>query len=49
MLIVGEKEAEENSVSVRRQGEGDKGTMTITEFNKFIKDEVENQLSAIYN
>ena len=49
MLIVGEKEADENSVSVRRQGEGDKGTMTIVEFNKFIRDEVENQLSAIYN
>ncbi len=49
MLIVGEKEAAENSVSVRRQGEGDKGTMTIEDFKTFIKSEVENQLSEVYN
>ena len=29
MLIVGEKEAENNEVSVRKQGEGDKGSMKI--------------------
>ncbi|MCM1484441.1 MAG: threonine--tRNA ligase, partial [Muribaculaceae bacterium] len=29
MLIVGEKEAEKGEVSVRKQGEGDKGTMKI--------------------
>ena len=32
MLIVGEKEAENGEVSVRRQGEGDKGTMKFEEF-----------------
>ncbi|MDE6283008.1 MAG: threonine--tRNA ligase [Muribaculaceae bacterium] len=32
MLIVGEKEAENGEVSVRKQGEGDKGTMKIAEF-----------------
>lgn len=32
MLIVGEKEAENGEVSVRKQGEGDKGTMKITTF-----------------
>ncbi len=37
MLIVGEKEAEENKVSVRKQGEGDKGSMTIEEFETYFK------------
>ena len=32
MLIVGEKEAENGEVSVRKQGEGDKGSMKITTF-----------------
>ena len=38
MLIVGEKEAEANAVSVRMQGEGDKGSMSIDEFVAFFKD-----------
>ena len=32
LLIVGEKEAENNEVSVRKQGEGDKGSKKITTF-----------------
>jgi len=32
LLIVGEKEEESNTVSVRRQGEGDKGTMELKNF-----------------
>ncbi|MBS1489622.1 MAG: threonine--tRNA ligase [Bacteroidetes bacterium] len=32
MLIVGEKEATESKVAVRKHGEGDKGTMDLTEF-----------------
>ncbi len=36
MLIVGEKEMDENTVSVRRQGEGDLGSMTIEEFVKYF-------------
>ena len=32
MLIVGEKEAENGEVSVRKQGEGDKGSMKIVTF-----------------
>ncbi len=47
LLIVGEKEAETNSVSVRKQGDGDKGSMSIEEFAEFINKEVEDQLSAI--
>jgi threonyl-tRNA synthetase len=36
MLIVGEKEVEAKSVSVRRQGEGDKGSMSLIDFTEFI-------------
>jgi threonyl-tRNA synthetase len=49
LLIVGEKEAETETVSVRRQGEGDKGTMTNKEFAEFITNEVRDQLSGLYN
>ncbi len=47
LLIVGEKELESDTVSVRKQGEGDKGAMGIKEFAEFISLEVENQLSLI--
>jgi threonyl-tRNA synthetase len=32
MLVVGDREAESGSVSVRRHGEGDQGTVTVDEF-----------------
>lgn len=37
MLIVGEKEEADGTVSVRRRGEGDLGTMTTDEFVKYFK------------
>ena len=46
LLIVGEKEAEENKVSVRAQGEGDKGQMTIAEFIEFMRDLVAKEIEA---
>ncbi len=46
LLIVGEKEAAESSVSVRKQGQGDQGTMTINEFAEFVSKEIEKQLSV---
>ncbi len=46
LLIVGEKEAEENKVSVRAQGDGDKGQMTIAEFITFMKDLVAQEIEA---
>jgi threonyl-tRNA synthetase len=49
LLIVGEQEAENQKVSVRKQGEGDKGAMSMQEFADFIKDEVKEQLSAFHN
>ena len=45
MLIVGEKEAENNEVSVRKQGEGDKGSMKITTFAALLKGEIEEQIN----
>jgi threonyl-tRNA synthetase len=47
LLIIGEKEQESDSVSVRRQGEGDKGVMDLEEFARFMQSEVQNQLDAI--
>ncbi len=49
LLIVGEQEAENQLVSVRKQGDGDKGSMNNQEFVDFIKAEVKEQLSALYN
>ena len=46
LLIVGEKEAEEGKVSVRAQGEGDKGQMTIAEFAEFMKGLVAAEIEA---
>lgn len=40
MLIVGEQEAENNEISVRKQGEGDKGSMKITTFAEEIAREI---------
>ena len=40
MLIVGEKEAADRQVSVRRKGQGDVGMMPIDEFVKLFQDEV---------
>lgn len=45
LLIVGEKEAEGGMVAVRRQGEGDKGVMTIDEFAALINKEVADSLA----
>ncbi len=46
LLIVGEKEAQDGLVAVRRQGEGDQGAMTIDEFAQFVNKEVEGQLAV---
>ncbi len=40
LLVVGEKEAAEGLVAVRKQGEGDQGSMTIADFAKKVNDEV---------
>ena len=40
LLVVGEQEAQDRMVAVRKQGEGDQGKMTIDDFAKKINDEV---------
>ena len=45
LLVVGEKEAENGEVSVRKQGEGDKGVVKIATFAAQISAEVENMIN----
>ncbi len=45
LLIVGEKEANNGEISVRKQGEGDKGTMKITTFAENLTREVEEMIN----
>ena len=45
MLIVGEKEESENSVSVRRHGQVDLGSMSMEDFCKMILKQVEEEQS----
>ncbi|MGL4596375.1 MAG: threonine--tRNA ligase, partial [Bacteroidia bacterium] len=47
MLIVGEKEAADKAVSVRRQGDGDKGAMPIADFAQMVQNEVNEKLNAL--
>jgi len=44
LLIVGEKEAANCSVSVRKQGGEDKGAMSVEEFAKYLQAEVAEEL-----
>jgi threonyl-tRNA synthetase len=44
MLIVGEKEESEGTVSVRKQGEGDLGTYSIEDFVKMVNNEINRLL-----
>ena len=44
MLIIGEKEATENMVSVRRQGKGDAGTVGLTQFVGEITQEIADRI-----
>ncbi|MCL2133696.1 MAG: His/Gly/Thr/Pro-type tRNA ligase C-terminal domain-containing protein, partial [Bacteroidales bacterium] len=45
LLVVGEKEVESNSVAVRKQGEGDRGTMPLNDFISFFQGEVEKEIN----
>lgn len=46
MLIVGDKEQEENKVSVRRKGQGDLGQMTLEAFIAHFKSEVQGTIAT---
>jgi threonyl-tRNA synthetase len=40
MLVLGEKEMNENKLSVRRQGKGDEGMQDLSEFVNMIAEEI---------
>lgn len=46
MLIVGENEKSEGTVSVRKQGEGDVGTMSIEAFAERVRSEIAQMLAV---
>ncbi|OFX27740.1 MAG: threonine--tRNA ligase [Bacteroidetes bacterium GWA2_31_9b] len=43
LLVVGEKEVENNTISVRKQGVGDLGSQSLDEFVEFINNEIKAQ------
>ena len=45
LLIIGEKEVENGTVAVRKQGEGDKGSMKLEEFAGFITSEIKSEMT----
>ncbi len=47
MLILGEKEAEANTISVREQAQGDMGTMTPLQFKELVGERVAQQLAGL--
>lgn len=49
MLIVGEREETEGTVSVRKHGEGDLGPRKIEDFIRFVNEEVTRELGDIYS
>ena len=48
MIIVGEKEQQERTVSVRKQGDGDKGSMSVADFAAMINDEVKQMTEGFF-
>jgi threonyl-tRNA synthetase len=44
MIVVGEKEAESNTISVRQRGVGDLGTMKVENFSNLVIGEMEKEL-----
>ncbi len=44
LLIIGEKEVENRTIAVRKQGEGDRGSMTVEEFVEFIRSEIRKEI-----
>lgn len=45
-MIVGEKEEAEGMVSVRAQGEGDRGSMTQDEFIALVREKVAGEIQT---
>ena len=47
MLILGEKEVADNTVAVRKHGEGDQGVMSVDNFGELINEEVARQTAGL--
>jgi threonyl-tRNA synthetase len=47
MLIIGEKEAEANTVSVREQAQGDMGAMTPLQFKELVESRIAQQMAGL--
>jgi threonyl-tRNA synthetase len=45
ILVLGEREAKQDAVSVRKKGEGDKGSKRLEEFIKEIEEEITNKVT----
>jgi threonyl-tRNA synthetase len=45
LLVIGEKEVENNTISVRKQGEGDIGSMKVEEFVNFVNAEIRKEIA----
>jgi threonyl-tRNA synthetase len=46
MIVVGEQEEKDNTITVRQHGGEDLGTLTVTDFSKIIKDRVNESLKT---
>jgi threonyl-tRNA synthetase len=46
MIIVGDKEENENTISVRKQGEGDLGAFTVESFSELINSKIKELLNV---
>ena len=46
LLVIGEKEVESGTISVRRQGEGDKGAMKPDEFINLVREEIGREINV---
>lgn len=47
MIVIGEKEVNEEIISVRRQGKGDMGSKNSDEFINMLKEEIKNKKSIV--
>jgi len=45
LLVIGEKEVENGTIAVRKQGEGDLGAMKIEEFVEFVNAEIKKEIA----
>lgn len=45
LVVVGEKEAQNGEISVRKQGQGDQGSMKIANFAELLTEEVNNMIN----